>query len=235
MITPRHADERGRFDHGWLKTAHTFSFSAYHDPAHMGFRSLRVINEDEVRGGAGFGEHPHRDMEIVTYVTAGTLAHRDSTGSVGRLARGDVQAMSAGTGLTHSEFNGSEDEPVRFLQIWLVPDERGLKPRYAERRFDDDAKRGVLLPIASGTAGETDAGPLAIGVDATVFASILGDGEGVEHALPADRHAWLQVVAGAVTVNETRLAAGDGAAIADEPTLTIAADGGAEFLLFDLA
>jgi len=232
MITVRKSKDRGTFDHGWLDTRHTFSFASYHDPRHMGFRSLRVINEDVVSPGEGFGTHPHRDMEIVTYIVSGQLEHRDSLGSGGVLRRGDVQAMSAGSGLTHSEFNPSPDEPVHLLQIWIMPAQRGTKPTYAQTQFSDEAKRNRLTAVASSNG---DAGALHIGQDASVYASILDSGKDLQHALASGRAAWLQVIKGKLDVNGTALDAGDGAALENESELKIHANDASEFLLFDLA
>src|SRR5512142_137155 len=195
MITVRRSGERGHFDHGWLDTRHTFSFAAYHDPAHMGFRSLRVINEDRVRPGEGFGRHGHRDMEILSYVLSGVLAHRDSSGGGGELRPGEVQRMSAGTGIRHSEFNGSDREPVHFLQIWLLPDRPGHRPSYEQRAFPEAERRGVLRLVASPDGAE---GSTVIHQDARVFATLLGPGRTLEHPLAPGRHAWVQVARGAV-------------------------------------
>ena len=234
MITVRKADARGHFDHGWLDTRHTFSFAAYHDDDFMGFRNLRVINEDVVQAGQGFGRHGHRDMEIVSYVLEGALAHEDSTGGGGVLRPGDVQRMSAGTGVMHSEFNGSKDAPVHFLQIWLLPAKAGIRPSYDQKFFGDDQKRGRLRLLAS--PDEAD-GSLAIHTDARVYATLLGAGEEVRHPLAPGRHAWVQVARGAVTVNGTPLAAGDGAAVSAEEAVALKGSGAtpAEVLLFDLA
>jgi redox-sensitive bicupin YhaK (pirin superfamily) len=232
MITVRKSKDRGAFDHGWLDTKHTFSFSSYHDPKHMAFRSLRVINEDRVQPGEGFGTHPHRDMEIVTYVVSGALEHRDSLGSGDVLRRGDVQAMSAGRGILHSEFNPSPDEWVHLLQIWIMPAARGTPPTYAQKHFTDNAKRNRLLPIASGR-GEGEA--LDIGQDATIYAAILDAGNEVTHSLAEGRGGWVQVIKGDLDVNGTRLAAGDGASLENEPAVRIRASADAELLLFDLA
>jgi redox-sensitive bicupin YhaK (pirin superfamily) len=233
MITIRKAEDRGHFDHGWLDTRHTFSFASYHDGAHMGFRALRVINEDRVRPGEGFGTHGHRDMEIVTYVLAGALAHRDSTGGEGVLRPGEVQRMTAGTGVTHSEFNGSRDAPVHFLQIWLLPDRAGHRPSYEQRRFPEAERKGRLRLVASPDAA---GGALAIHQDARVYATVLGGGEGVRHPLAEGRHAWVQVARGEVAVNGKPLRAGDGAALSGEREVVIEGLGdGGEVLLLDLA
>jgi hypothetical protein len=234
MITIRKADERGRFDHGWLDTRHTFSFASYHDPAHMGFRALRVINEDRVIAGEGFGTHGHQDMEIISYVLSGALAHKDSTGGQGVLRPGEVQGMSAGTGVRHSEYNGSKDHVVHFLQIWIVPDRAGHRPSYDQKLFPDAEKKGRLRLVASPDAAD---GSLAIHQDVRVYATILGDGEEVRHALAPGRHAWVQVARGELTLNGKALLAGDGAAVSEEEALVLAGRGpaGAEALVFDLA
>ena len=230
MIRVRRAHERGHFEHGWLDTYHSFSFADYHDPDHMGFRVLRVINEDVIAPGQGFGTHGHRDMEIVTYLLDGALEHRDSTGGGGVLRRGDVQRMSAGTGVMHSEFNHSQTEPVHLLQIWLLPERRGLPPGYEDKRFPEAAKRGRLCAIAAGDARDE---ALVLHQDAAIFASIL-EGATVEHPLVPGRHAWVQVARGDLTVNGHALGAGDGAAVSDESRLVFASQNGTEFLLFDL-
>jgi redox-sensitive bicupin YhaK (pirin superfamily) len=233
MITIRRADERGHFDHGWLDTRHTFSFASYHDPAHMGFRALRVINEDRVLPGEGFGTHGHRDMEILSFVLSGALAHRDSTGGEGVLRPGEVQRMSAGTGVMHSEFNGSKDEPVHFLQIWIVPDRAGHAPSYEQKRFPDSDRRGRLRLFASPDAAD---GSVAIHQDALVYGTIVAEGERVRHPLAPGRHAWVQVARGEVDLNGQPLRAGDGAAISDERELVLVGGGaGGEALVFDLA
>jgi quercetin 2,3-dioxygenase len=228
MIELRRSNERGHFDHGWLNTYHTFSFADYHDPVQMGFRSLRVINEDRVQPGQGFGTHPHRDMEIITYVLSGALAHTDSAGGEGVLHPGEVQHMTAGSGIRHSEFNASQTEPVHFLQIWLLPEKSGLKPGYEQRRFDIDDLR--LVASHDGRDGS-----MRVHQDVDLYAARLKTGQTVSHALPPKRYGWLQVVRGAITVNGTELQAGDGAGIRDEPRLEMRAAEAAEFLLFDLA
>lgn len=210
MITRRPAAERGVSSLGWLDSRHTFSFGEYHDPEHMGFRSLRVINDDRVLGGAGFGRHPHRDMEIFSYVLAGQLTHEDSLGTSATTGAGEVQKMSAGTGILHSEFNPSPTEPVRFLQVWIVPERRGLRPSYEQRAFDDADKRGRLKLIGS---RDGKLGSIVFHQDVAIYASILGEGEAIEHLTAAGRSAWLQVARGAVVVNGQRLDEGDGAAI----------------------
>jgi quercetin 2,3-dioxygenase len=232
MIVKRPAAERGHFDHGWLDTSHTFSFADYHDPAHMGFRSLRVINEDRVAAGQGFGAHSHRDMEIITYVLEGALAHADSMGNRSTIVPGDVQRMSAGTGITHSEFNARRDEPVHFLQIWLLPDRRRLVPGYEQKAIPSLEERGVLRLVASRAGGE---GAVTIHQDVDLYASRLEPGERVKHALADGRHAWLQMVRGRIELNGTALAAGDGAAVSQESALEMLALEPSHFLLFDLA
>jgi hypothetical protein len=233
MITIRKAGERGHFDHGWLDTRHTFSFASYHDEAHMGFRALRVINEDRVKPGEGFGTHGHRDMEILSYVLEGALAHRDSTGGEGVLRPGEVQRMSAGTGVMHSEFNGSRAEPVHFLQIWLLPDRSGHRPSYEQKLFPAAERKGKLRLVASPDAAD---GSLTVHQDARVYATVLGAGEPVRLALAPGRHAWVQVARGEVSVNGRALAAGDGAALSGEPEVALEGGGsGGEALVFDLA
>ena len=235
MITVRPSAERGHFDHGWLNTFHTFSFADYHDPKHTHFRNLRVINEDTVQPGGGFGTHPHRDMEIITYILQGALAHKDSMGTGSTIVPGDVQRMSAGTGVLHSEFNHSRDELVHLLQIWIFPSERGLKPSYEQKTFAAEEKLNRLRLVASPDASD---GSVILHSDARVYGSLLEPGASVEHALAQGRGAWIQVVTGAIEVNGKRLAAGDGAGIEDEQLLTItgrAESASSEFLLFDLA
>lgn len=240
MITIRRSDERGHANHGWLDTHHTFSFAGYHDPRYMGFRTLRVINEDRVAPGAGFGTHPHRDMEIVSYVLSGGLEHRDSMGNATVLRPGDVQHMSAGTGIEHSEMNASREEPVHFLQIWIVPEARGLEPSHTEKRFPAAEKTNVLRPIVTRDGRD---GALRLHQDVALYATILEPGQELTHTLDADRHAWVQVARGALTLNGQALRAGDGAAVSDERELMLAAaENGpgaagaqpAEVLVFDL-
>ena len=229
MIALRKSDERGHANHGWLDSYHSFSFADYHDPRHMGFRSLRVINEDRVQGGMGFPTHPHRDMEIITYVISGALRHEDSMGHRAVMRAGDVQRISAGTGITHSEFNDSHTDPVNLLQIWITPERCGVTPGYAEKSFA--AHRAGLALIAA-RAGRDDS--LAINQDADVWLGKISAGEKIDHALAVGRHAWLQVFAGALTLNGHALQAGDAAAVSDESKLTLHAPDGAQFLLFDL-
>ncbi len=233
MITLRPAAERGHFDHGWLDTRHTFSFAEYHDPAHMGFRALRVINQDRVRPGQGFGSHGHRDMEILSWVLDGALAHRDSTGGSGVLRPGEVQRMSAGTGVTHSEFNGSGDEEVHFLQIWIVPDRPGHRPSYEQRVVPAAERRGALRLVASPDGAD---GSTTIHRDARVYASLLPEGARLRHPLAPGRAAWVQVARGQVEVNGKLLVPGDGAAVEGEEAVLLAGRGPqeAELLLFDL-
>jgi quercetin 2,3-dioxygenase len=232
MLRIRRSLDRGHFNHGWLDTYHTFSFGDYHDAKQMGFRALRVINEDRVAPGQGFGMHGHRDMEIVTLVLAGQLEHRDSLGSGEVLRPGELQRMSAGTGIRHSEFNPSADEPVHLYQIWLLPERTGLSPSYEQRRFAEDEKRDRLRVVASRDAREES---LAIHQDADIYLASLSPGREVRHALSPGRHGWLQVLQGAVEVNGTPLGAGDAAAASDENELAVRSDAGAEILLFDLA
>ncbi|HKI37956.1 MAG TPA: pirin family protein [Gemmataceae bacterium] len=232
MIRLRRAAERGHADHGWLDTWHTFSFADYYDPEHMGFRSLRVINDDRVQPGQGFGTHGHRDMEIVTYVLEGALEHRDSLGNGSVLRAGELQRMTAGTGVRHSEFNPSPAELVHLYQIWLLPERKGLEPSYEQRPFRDSERQGRLRLVVS---PEGEDGSLTIHQDARLYLSTLQNGETVAHALKPGRHAWVQVLRGQVTVNGVVLTAGDGAAVSDEERLEIGSDHGAEVLLFDLA
>lgn len=232
MIRVRRAADRGHFDHGWLNTHHTFSFAGYQDPEHMGFRSLRVMNEDRVAPNAGFGEHGHRDMEIVSYVLSGGLEHRDSMGHGEVLRPGEFQRMSAGTGVRHSEFNPSPNEPVHFYQIWLLPERAGTEPGYEQKAFGDDEKRDRLRLVASRDGRD---GSLTVRQDADIYMSLLSPGAAVEHALADGRHAWLQVLRGDVGAGGEALSAGDGLAVSGEAGLTVRAAGGAEVMLFDLA
>lgn len=231
MIKVRKAAERGHANHGWLKTYHTFSFSTYRDPEHMGFRSLRVMNEDWVQQGQGFGTHPHHDMEIVTYVLEGALEHKDSMGNGEILRAGEFQRMSAGTGITHSEFNPSETDPVHLYQIWLLPQIKGIEPSYEQKRFPDNEMHNQLRLVASPKAVE---GSLHIHQDARIFLSKIDAQAKVIHELATDRHAWLQVLRGTVLLNGENLKTSDGAAVCEESTLTIQATKDAEIMLFDL-
>ncbi|HEY0372318.1 MAG TPA: pirin family protein [Thermoanaerobaculia bacterium] len=230
MITIRRADERGHADHGWLDTYHTFSFADYYDPSNMGFRALRVINEDRVRGGRGFGTHGHRDMEIISYVLEGALGHRDSMGTDGVIRPGEVQRMSAGSGVMHSEMNASDKELVHFLQIWILPENNGITPGYEQKLFPDDEKRGKLRVVASPDARE---GSVTIHQDVTLYTALLDDGQSVTHDFAPDRYGWVQIARGEAEVNGQLLKAGDGAAIEKESRVTISGTG-AEVLLFDL-
>ena len=232
MITRRPASERGTSNFGWLDSRHTFSFGEYHDPRHMGFRSLRVINDDRVTGGAGFGRHPHRDMEIFTYVLDGSLKHEDSLGTGSTIGPGEVQKMTAGTGILHSEFNPSQTEPLHFLQVWILPEKKGLKPSYDQRAFSDADKRGRLKLIGSRDGRD---GSIGFQQDVAIFASILGPGELVTQTIAPGRGAWVQVARGSVAVNGSRLDEGDGAAIESERDVTLSGVSEAEVLLFDLA
>ena len=234
MIEIRLAEERGHADHGWLDTHHTFSFARYHDPRYMGFRSLRVLNDDRVAPAAGFPTHPHRDMEILTYVVEGALEHRDSSGGGSVIRPGDVQRMSAGRGIAHSEFNPSRDDWTRFLQIWVLPERRGLEPGYEQKHFPDADRRGKLRLVASRDGRD---GSLTIHQDVAVHAGLLTSGERVEHLLAPGRHAWVQVVSGTVELGDRKLGQGDGAALTDEPAVRLsgADEQGGEVLVFDLA
>jgi redox-sensitive bicupin YhaK (pirin superfamily) len=232
MLHIRHANERGHADHGWLDTWHTFSFADYYDTEHMGFRTLRVVNEDRVAPGQGFGMHGHRDMEIVTLVLQGALEHRDSLGNGEVLRPGELQRMSAGTGIRHSEFNPSATEPVHLYQIWLLPNEKGLTPSYEQKAFEKAEQRNRLRLVASPDGRD---GSLTIHQDAELYLGALTDGTRVTRPLRAGRAAWLQVLSGAVTLNGAALQTSDGVAITDESLLTIEAMSATELLLFDLA
>jgi hypothetical protein len=231
MLLVRRADDRGRANLGWLDSRHTFSFADYNDPRFMGYGPLRVINEDRVQPGQGFGTHGHRDMEIISYVLTGALAHRDSIGNGSVIRRGDVQRMTAGTGVEHSEFSHSATELVHFFQIWIFPDKRGLAPGYEEKHFDDDAKRGRLKLVASRHGRD---GTVTIHQDADLYSALLAAGEEATHTTERTRKGWVQVASGAITVNGETLAAGDGAAIAYEETVAIRATADSELLLFDM-
>ena len=232
MIVRRPAAERGRADFGWLDSRHSFSFGEYYDPAHMGFRALRVINDDRVRPGHGFPTHPHRDMEIISYVLEGALEHRDSMGTGSVIEPGDVQRMSAGTGVLHSETNPSNTVPVHFLQIWLLPDERGIQPEYEQKHFAVDEKRGCLRLITS--RGGRD-GAVSIHQDVDLYAGVFAPGAAVALDLRPGRHAWVQIARGGATVNGQALEEGAGAALSEEPRLELAATADSEVLVFDLA
>ena len=232
MITKRPAAERGATRTDWLDSRHTFSFNRYYDPRYAGFGDLLVINEDTVAPGGGFGTHGHRDMEIISYVVTGALEHRDSIGTASVIRPGEVQRMSAGTGVRHSEFNHSKDEPVHFLQIWITPDREGLAPGYEQREFAEDERRGRLKLVAS--RGGRDSS-VTIHQDAEVYAATLAEGEEVSYEPRAGRRAWVQVIKGALELNGVELRAGDGAAVSDEQRLTLRASEPSELLLFDLA
>jgi redox-sensitive bicupin YhaK (pirin superfamily) len=231
MLTIRRSDDRGRADHGWLDTRHTFSFADYYDPSHMGFRSLRVINEDKVAAGAGFGAHGHRDMEILSYVLDGALGHKDSMGNGSTIRPGEVQRMSAGTGVMHSEKNAGAGR-VHFLQIWILPERRGLAPGYEQKHFDESERRGRLRLVASRDGRD---GSVTVHQDVSVYAGLLDGAETARVDLASGRGAWVHVARGAVEVNGQRLAAGDGAQLEDERTIELARGAGAEVLVFDLA
>lgn len=234
MIAVRRSQERGHAHHGWLETRHTFSFADYYDERFMGFGDLRVINEDRVQPGQGFATHGHRDMEIVSYVLEGELAHRDSMGNGSTIRPGEVQRMTAGTGVRHSEMNPSRDHPVHFLQIWILPNEVGLRPGYEQRAFPEAERRGRLRMVASPDGRD---GSVTIHQDATLSTALLTDGERVRHELRTGRAAWVQVARGEVTVNGHALRAGDGASLVDEAAIEITGrgPGDAEVLVFDLA
>lgn len=231
MITIRKSKERGASNFGWLDSKHTFSFGHYYDPKNMGFGALRVINEDVVSGGAGFGTHPHDNMEIISYVLEGGLAHKDSLGTGSVIRPGDVQRMSAGTGIAHSEFNASKDAPVHFLQIWVLPDERSLTPSYGQKSFPAETRKGRLQLVGARDGRD---GAVTIHQDVDLFVANLDKGDTVSHALRPRRKAWVQVTRGEVTVNGNVVAQGDGAALTDEKDVTIAANDNAEVLVFDL-
>src|SRR5437660_2668996 len=235
MIQVRRAGERGHANHGWLDTYHTFSFSDYYDPRFMGFRSLRVINEDWVKPGHGFPTHPHRDMEIITYVLDGSLEHKDSMGTGSVIRPGEIQKMSAGTGVRHSEFNHSKSEPVHLLQIWILPERDGIKPMYEQKTIPAEEKQGKLRLLASPSGGN-GGGAVKLYQDAELYTAALGKADVVEHDLRDGRYAWVQVARGAVKVNGQELKAGDGAAVAQEAKLRITGNAEQrEVLLFDLA
>lgn len=231
MLNVRKSNERGGANHGWLDSKHTFSFADYYDPAHMGFRALRVINEDRVEAGAGFPTHPHRDMEIVSYVLEGALEHKDSLGTGSVIRPGDVQRMSAGTGVTHSEYNHSPREGVRFLQIWIVPRARGLQPGYEQKTFGEE-RRNALRLVASPDGQQ---GSVTVAQDVRLWATVLDEGREVVHEPGAYAHGWIQVATGSVEVNGHRLGQGDGAAVTGETALRLRALTNAEVLVFDLA
>lgn len=232
MLTIRPSGERGHADHGWLDSYHSFSFADYHDPRHMGFRSLRVINEDRVAPARGFSTHPHRDMEIISYVVEGQLEHHDDMGNGSMIGPGEVQLMSAGSGVYHSEGNASAENPVHFLQIWIYPKDKGIAPRYQQKLFRDEDKKGRLRLIASPDGRD---GSLTVHQDACLYAVLLSPKEEVIHRTAAGRYLWIQVVRGIITANGARLQQGDGAALENEKELTLIGRESAEVLLFDLS
>jgi redox-sensitive bicupin YhaK (pirin superfamily) len=232
MIAIRKSSQRGQADHGWLDSRFTFSFADYFDPEHMQFRTLRVMNDDRIAGGGGFPTHPHKDMEIVTYVLEGALAHKDSMGNGSVIRPGDVQYMSAGTGVAHSEFNASDKDTVHMYQIWMLPDKKGYKPVYDQKHFDETEKSGTLRLVASPDGRE---GSVKIRQDNELYASVLAPRETVKHQLKPERHAYVQIARGSVTLNGQKLETGDGAAISAEKTLELRGVDKAEVLLFDLA
>lgn len=232
MIRIRSAIDRGSFHHGWLETWHTFSFGEYYDPQFTGFRSLRVMNEDRIAPGQGFGTHPHRDMEIVTYVLSGALEHRDSMGNGELLRPGEFQRMTAGTGITHSEFNPSPSEPVHLYQIWLLPERKGLTPSYQQTAFPRTERQDQWKLVASRNAAE---GSLTIHADARIFLASLRNQASVHYEIAPSRHVWVQMLRGGGQLNGLRLNTGDGAAVSDENAIQIQAFGESELLLFDLA
>lgn len=232
MITVRHRDERGAVNMGWLNSKHSFSFGHYYDPAHMGFRALRVINEDRVIPGAGFPTHGHADMEIISYVLDGALEHKDTLGTSSVIKPGEVQRMSAGSGIRHSEYNASKKDPVHFLQIWIIPDEEGMVPGYEQKSFATEEKQGRLRLVGS---KDGRGGSVTIHQDVDLYATLLRQGDTVTHELRPGRHAWVQVARGQARLNGVLLKEGDGAAVRDETALTLDSETGAEVLVFDLA
>jgi redox-sensitive bicupin YhaK (pirin superfamily) len=231
MIEVRRASKRGHAQHGWLESYHTFSFAGYHDPKYMGFRALRVINEDRVQPGRGFDPHSHRDMEILSYVIDGALEHKDSMGTGSVIRPGELQLMRAGTGVTHSEYNPSKSDPVHFLQIWVIPDREGLEPAYDQRSFPEDERRGKLRLMASPDGAD---GSVLVHQDLSLYATLLERGDAVEHRVSPERHVWVQVVKGRLDVNGQMLSDGDGVAIASEPVVTLSAAAPSEALLFEM-
>ncbi len=231
MKTIRLAAERGRANFGWLDSRHSFSFGHYYDPEHMGHGPLRVINEDRVQPGKGFDTHGHSDMEIISYVLDGALEHKDSLGTGSVIRPGDVQRMTAGTGVRHSEFNASDSDPVHFLQIWVLPEKNGLEPGYEQVRFTDEYKRGKLCLVGSRDGRD---GSVTIHQDVSLYASVLGEGESVRHAFDGDRTGWLQVARGAITLDGETLKAGDGVAMSGVSEISVSATEASEFLLFDM-
>lgn len=232
MITIRDRDARGVANFGWLDSRHTFSFGHYYDPAQMGFRALRVINQDRVAPGAGFPTHGHRDMEIISYVLDGALEHKDTLGTSSVIRPGEVQRMTAGSGIRHSEYNASDAAPVHFLQIWILPEREGLEPGYEQRAFAEAERQGKLRLVASHDGRD---GSVTVHQDMSLYATLLAEGDTTTLDLAPGRHAWIQVARGRLTVNGVTLREGDGAAVSDESRLTLATDLGAEALVFDLA
>jgi redox-sensitive bicupin YhaK (pirin superfamily) len=230
--TLRRAEERGHADFGWLDSRHTFSFGEYFDPRHMGFGPLRVINDDRVAAGAGFPTHPHRDMEIISYVLEGALEHKDTLGTTSVIRPGDVQRMTAGTGVRHSEYNASDTDPVHFLQIWIIPEQGGLKPGYEQKRFSDAEKRDRLRLVASRDGRD---GSITIHRDVDLYATLLSAGQSVTHEIAAGRGAWVHAAQGALTLNGEALRTGDGVSVLGPATLTLSAEAESEALLFDMA
>lgn len=231
MMTLRRSEDRGHVDHGWLDARHSFSFGSYHDPRHMGFRHLRVINEDVIAPGQGFGTHPHRDMEILTYVIEGALEHKDSMGNGSVIRPGDIQWMSAGTGIMHSEFNPSPDERTHLLQIWVLPDSKGRTPDYAEKHFSPAERRDRLRLVASPDGADDS---LTWGQDVRLYASMMSPGASGSLDIATGRHAWVQLAAGSLDINGTEVNSGDGLAVSEESELKISSRGESEFLVFDL-
>jgi redox-sensitive bicupin YhaK (pirin superfamily) len=232
MIAIQKSADRGYANHGWLKSYHSFSFASYYNPQKMGFRDLRVINEDYVDPGKGFATHSHRDMEIVSYVLEGGLEHKDSMGNTAIIYPGEVQIMSAGTGVSHSEYNPSSQDLVHLLQIWILPDTQGLTPRYEQKKYPNEEKQNQLRLVVSPDGRD---GSVTIHQDAKIYASLLDTGKQVEHQLGANRHAWIQLITGEIVVNDSWLVAGDAVAISEQDKVAIAAQQNSEFLLFDLA
>lgn len=232
MLRVRRSAERGHLDHGWLDTYHTFSFGSYHDPRHMGFRSLRVMNEDWIAGGRGFGTHPHEDMEIVTYVLEGGLAHRDSLGTGSTIVPGELQRMTAGTGIAHSEANASPDRPVHLYQIWLYPERDGLEPSYEQKAFPEEERRNRLRLVASPDGSD---GSLSVRQDARLYLASLDDAVSATMPLKEGRHGWVQVLRGSIELNGQALSAGDGTSASEERSLEITSRGPSEVLVFDLS
>jgi quercetin 2,3-dioxygenase len=230
MIKIRRANQRGHAVHGWLDSYHTFSFADYHDPEQMGFRSLRVINEDRVQGGQGFGTHPHRDFEIISYVVSGSLKHQDSMGHAAVMKAGEVQRISAGTGIAHSEFNNSPSETVHFLQIWLLPSRKGVKPDYAQQSFANAPSNALTLACSS----DGKSNSIKLNQDAELFIGKLAAKGRINHSIQEQRGVWIQLIEGDLSLNRNKLSPGDGAAVEDEAKLLLSSDTGAHFLLFDL-